>query len=368
MRHTVRVFIITLVTASVAVGFALLALAESRALWNRLLADKQAELTRVVTILAESAERKFEPDLLLDEFKAWGAIAGGLDEYRLSLISRDGRLLDDSQLPPDQLNEAADSRHSRPEVAQALASGLGVSQRYSATEGRDYLYVAARVTFRSELKAPPMVIRLGAPVNMIKEVRSDLLKSYALSASFLTLLALAVSTLTTRPLERGIKELIAASQDLAGGNLSRRIVRHPTNELAFVGVALNRLASRFSRQEKREKEDQERLLAILENMAEGVMVTDSDGRITNSNPALARLFLLEGPLTGFPGQYVRAPEFIEALGRAARGEILPPLTVALPGGYPPRTAEVRLRPLGDEYEPDGVVAVFHEIPFPGSRR
>ena len=359
MRHTVRVFIIALVTACVAVGFILLALGESRALWNRLLEEKKAELTRVVSILVESAERKFGPDLLHNEFKAWGVIAGGLDEYRLSLISQDGQLLGDSQLPPERLRDQADNHLGRPEVALALKDGLGSSLRYSSTEGGDFLYVAARVTFRREPDAPPMVIRLGAPLNMLKAARGDLLKSYALGAFLITILAASVAALATRPLDREIKELIAASKDLADGRLSRRIVRHPKNELAFVGVALNRLASRFSRQEIREKADQERLLAVLENMAEGVLVTDASGRITNHNPALTRLFNLEKALSGFPGQYIRFPEFIEALARTARGEIPPPLTLTVPGSEP-RTIEVRLRPLGDEYEPDGVVAVFHE--------
>ena len=359
MRHTVRIFIVALVTVSVAAGFGLLALLESRAVRQSLSDAKQEELSRMVRVLAESAgaDRGRE---LIDNPRTWTKLAASLDKYRLSLIDENGRLLKDSALTPEEVRTETGSHATRPEVLAAMRDGLGVSRRYSATEGRDYLYVAGRIAFVNQPDAPPLVLRLGAPVTMLRDMQGDLRRRYVRGALAFTLLAGLISFLATRPLNREIKELIAAVGDLADGNLSRRIVRQPQNELAFIGVALNRLASRFSRQAARSGTGEERLLAILDNMTEGVLVTGADGRITNSNPTLMRLFDLEHPPAGFPGESLRFPELNDALGRAARGERMPPLALALPGP-PEKYVEVRMRPLGDEYNHQGVVAVFHDL-------
>lgn len=354
MRRTIRIQIVALVGGAVAAGFLLLGLIGGQVLGQRLLEEKQAELTRGLALMSRSAEGKYAPDIIRNEFAAWAATVGqGGAPYRLSLIDHEGRLLDDSRA-----TDLAGSRAGRPEVIQALREGQGLSRRYSATEGRDYLYVAARIIFRRAPDLPPLVLRLGLPLAEVRAVRNEVLKYYALAAALITILTALAAALITRPLERSIQDLISAAKDLADGRLERRLVRQPPNELAGLGLALNRLASRFSRQARRDREEQRRLLAVLENMDEGVLVTDAAGNITNSNPALARLFQLKKAPSGFPGEFIRQPEFIEALSRAGRGEIIPPIRLILPVS-PPRTVEARLRPLGDEYQPEGVVAVFY---------
>jgi Signal transduction histidine kinase involved in nitrogen fixation and metabolism regulation len=383
MQRTVRIQIVALVGGSMIAGFLILGLIGGHILGQRLMAEKEAELGRVLTLMSRSAEGKYAPDVIRNEFSAW---AGSLDQvgdyYRLSLIDQEGRLLDDSRtglkaggpsstFPDDQLQTThlsaekgpiwgADSRARRPEVLQALREGQGVSRRYSPTEGRDYLYVATRVTLRRAPDLPALVLRLGLPQAEVRAVRNQILRRYAAFALLISLLAAASAYGLTRPLDRSIKELVSAARDLADGRLDRRLLRQPKSELAWLGLALNRLASRFSRQARRDRSDQERLLAVLENMGDGVLVTDADGNITNSNPALARLFQLKSPPSGFPGEFIRQPEFIEALSRAGRGEIIPHIQLSL-ASYPAQTVEVRLRPLGDEYQPEGVVSVFHKI-------
>lgn len=359
MRHTVRVFIVVLTTLSVAAGFGLMALLESGAMSRGLFDEKQAELTRMVRLMTGAVDAGGEPDLAAD-FLNWNRTVESLDGYRLSLIGGDGRLLQDSFLTPEKLRERGADHSTRPEVAAAIRDGLGVSRRYSATEGRDFLYVAGRITPPGRPEASSLVVRVGVPTAMIKNLHSDLRRRYAWGALAFTLLAGLTAYLAARPLNREIKEMISAARDLADGNLARRIVRQPKNELAFLGVALNRLASRFSRQAARSGAGEERLLAILDNMTEGVLVTDADGRVTNSNPTLMRLFNLEHPPAGFPGESIRYPEFNDALSRSGLGELMPPLTLSLPGP-PEKFVEVRMRPLGDEYNHQGVVAVFHDL-------
>jgi|GEM_PF-4440087 len=358
MRQSVQTFIVSLVAGSVAVGFLLMGLIDSSVLGRRLPAEKQAELSRVLSLMSCSAEGKYSPDIIINEFSAWRESMARIgDYYRLTLIDHNGRILKDSRIG---LTELADNRANRPEVIQALREGHGSSRRYSATAGRDYLYVATRVTFRRTPDLPPLVLRLGLPMAEVMAARNQILKQYVSGAILISLLAALIAFLATRTLNREIKDLIAAARDLADGRLERRLVRLPKNELVFLGLSLNRLASLFSRQARRDRTDQQRLLAVLNNMAEGVLITDTAGNITNSNPALADLFNLKQSPTGFPGEFIRQPEFIEALSRAGQGEIIPPIKLTLPV-YPHRIVEARLRPLGDEYQPEGVVTVFRLV-------
>lgn len=362
MRHTVRAFIVTLVTLCVAAIWGVLTLLENRAGSERVLAEKQAELSRIISLLTQSAEDKFGPDVARNDFPAWSRAIGRLGPYRLSLIDADGRLLGDSLLPPEDM-EYSDNHALRPEITQALAEGRGVSRRYSATLRCEYLYVAGRLTFRRAPDDPAMILRLGLPSNLISAERGRILRQYAVTGGLAVLAAFLVSLAAAGPLNRQIEELVAAARDLAGGNLSRRIVRHPKNELGFLGVALNRLASRFSRQAASEKLSALRFLTILENIDDGILVTDRDGNIIHANDALVRLFCLTLVPTGRPGEVIRETAIIESLKRAAAGEDQPPLSLKLSSG---RFVEVRFISLTDGGNPAGMAAIF--LDFTDSRR
>ncbi|UQZ87972.1 hypothetical protein C4J81_01560 [Deltaproteobacteria bacterium Smac51] len=358
MRHTVRAFIVFLVTITVAAVFVVVALLFYRPVSDRIISEQTAELTRVTTLLAQSAERKYDPKSLRSEFEAWGRTVASLGDYRLSLISSDGELLDDSRLSASTVRPDADNHGNRPEVLAAFSQGSGLSLRYSATTGHNYIYVARRIDFKNG-EYPPMVLRLGAPYSLMSGLKGDIYRKFAFAAFISIIFAFVFSYVSTRELKDDLKRLNEMAADLADGRLQKRLVRHPKNDLGDLGLTLNRLASRYSRDEKRYQAEEARLGSILENMEEGVLVTDSSGSIVNSNQAAAALFELENTPTGLPGEFIRQPEMIRALEMAAKGQPVSDKVYRIPGA-PDKFIRAHMSPIIHEGQVTGVVAVFND--------
>ncbi len=67
-----------------------------------------------------------------------------LGNIRITLIDRNGKVLDDSDVPASELPHV-ENHLQRPEVQEALKKGIGAATRHSATVGKDFMYVAKRV-------------------------------------------------------------------------------------------------------------------------------------------------------------------------------------------------------------------------------
>jgi signal transduction histidine kinase len=324
-----------------------------------LIDEKIDALSALVQLMAGSAEEKAGLDSLLLEFNIWAEIVSGLSkDYRLSLIDDKGVLLGDSMTSALESGRT-DYREVRPEAAAAVKNKLAHIQRYSATAGREYLYVAARISLKSQ--DAPLVIRAGAPLRVVTEAKNEMMRICFFSVVPGFLLIVIICWLLLTPLENDLKRLIGMAQAMAGGDLSQRLVRHPKNELAKLSLALNRLASRFSRQIRKDEATASRLSSILETMDEGVMVTDESGRISNSNQSLMRMFGLDKLPDGlFPGEAIREHNLLEGFEKVTSGQIVEPIQLHMPGP-PEKFIDIKLSPLGIAPHHMGVAAVAHDL-------
>ena len=82
-------------------------------------------------------------------------------ESRITIIAADGQVLAES----DGRRGLMDSHHDRPEVIQALDTGMGWSLRGSDTLESDMMYTALR--FQQARTAPPLVIRVATPLSRV---------------------------------------------------------------------------------------------------------------------------------------------------------------------------------------------------------
>ena len=85
---------------------------------------------------------------------------GAVGDDRFTLILPDGRVIGDSAADAAHM----DSHRDRPEVREALAKGRGTSQRYSASVGKQMLYLAQRVPPEGPAQA---VVRVSVPVRTL---------------------------------------------------------------------------------------------------------------------------------------------------------------------------------------------------------
>jgi len=246
------------------------------------LADLQAKLT---------AEARLIEDTLASS-SAWDEPGGDLDsvarhyadllDARVTLIGTDGTVLGESHDDRTQM----DNHLYRPEVQQALNTGQGSSIRYSRTVGYEMMYVAVPVTLEGRVRG---IARIALPLRQI-EANVARLRWTVLSAALLTalgaaFLAVLIAERTTRP----VRELTEVVQRMAEGDLSARLLPLTRDEVGTLTRAFNQMSDRIRETINKLVEERSRLVAVLDNMADGVVITDGDGRVRLINHAAARL-------------------------------------------------------------------------------
>ncbi|MDO8804291.1 MAG: ATP-binding protein, partial [Elusimicrobiota bacterium] len=108
----------------------------------------------------------------------------------------------------------------------------------------------------------------------------------ALALLFSFFLSLAVSAGFSRPFEK----IVYGSKKFAAGDFSYRIQKDFHGEMGKLAETLNSMAAAVEENLRRVEMQAQQLSAAFANMAEGVLVTGSDARITALNPAMERLF------------------------------------------------------------------------------
>ncbi len=201
---------------------------------------------------------------------------------RVTIIGADGVVLGESDEDQTQM----DNHLFRPEVQQALAQGQGSSIRFSNTVEVDMLYVAQRVESGDQVVG---FARVALPLRQV-EANVNRLRWAVFSAALLTvggaaLLALLIAERTARP----VRELTKAVQRMAEGDLHARLLPTTRDEVGTLTRAFNQMSDRLRGTITMLVEERGRLAAVLDNMADGVVITDGDGTVRLINPAAGRI-------------------------------------------------------------------------------
>ncbi len=196
------------------------------------------------------------------------------EDLRITLIASDGSVLFESDWDPGQM----DNHLSRPEIADAFAHGSGQSVRQSDTLGRRIYYYAQRLPDGTVLRVSTEASSLYRP----------LLQSFPwllLLLAVLVVLSMAVSKIMTRRLLRPITRLTARLDE-----------GQPTGEDDAVYPELYPLVHKIQvqrteiqRRLRREEEDNDRLSVIIQTMAEGLLVLDTEGKVILANDSVKAL-------------------------------------------------------------------------------
>lgn len=219
--------------------------------------------------------------------------------YRLTLIDEDGTVLYDTQV-----NASIMENHSqREEIREALETGIGESQRMSATLTEKTYYQAIRLSNGEVLR---------------------------ISSTQSSIVALALGMLTP------VLIVLAAAIFLAAylaNRLAKRIVRplnsldleHPLDNDAYEELSplLSRIAQQhreIDRQLQKLQRMQEEFAAITGSMQEGLVLLNEKGQILSMNVAAGKLFSVSSDCTGMDFLVVeRSREIQRAVGAALSG-------------------------------------------------
>jgi two-component system phosphate regulon sensor histidine kinase PhoR len=255
---------------------------------------RDAYLDRLKEQLAAEAEvigDALAPSLAQSEpgaaFDAQANHYADLLDARVTIIGPDGVVLGES----DEDRTQMDNHLFRPEVQQALAQGQGSSIRFSRTVEYDMMYVAQRVTWGGEAVG---FARVALPLRQVEagvgRLRWAVFSAALLTAGGAALLAVFIAERTARP----VRELTRTVQRMAQGDLHARLLPTTRDEVGALTSAFNQMSDRLRGTITMLVEERGRLTAVLDNMADGVVITDGDGHVRLINPAAARILGADG--------------------------------------------------------------------------
>ena len=204
--------------------------------------------------------------------------AAALDA-RVTVISVDGRVLADSVSDPEVMDDHSD----RPEVLAALAGGVGRSSRYSDTTDENRLYVAL----------PPedgRVVRLSVTEAKIADELSTLTGRIVSAIALVGVVGVVGALFAATRIATPIAALTDTADAVAGGRLDAKPERSTTIELDRLGQAIGRMASDLGRRIQESEQERETLERVLGALPDGVLLVESDDRLSYANEPFRDLF------------------------------------------------------------------------------
>jgi two-component system phosphate regulon sensor histidine kinase PhoR len=317
---------------------------------NRVLKDILAEeairdLQNLAPLLLPQLE-PVDPELR-DRIEALGSRVSS----RITLVGSDGSILADSQWRSSEVG-ALEYLSRRPEVGRALEEGESSGMGYDPVSLEYSAFYALRLPGSRE------ILVLSKPLEPSLEIARRMRSAFLLQGFFALGLGLVLVWMVFGRLAISILRLSDAARRITAGEFIDEIPVSSRDEVGDLARGMEEMSSRLRHQLEMLKSEQDYLSTILNSMREGVMVTDSRGRITATNPAFrSTLDVRMDPIGRRPIEVIRhvgLSEVMEDLlkGAAERG---------LEFSFERRVFRAHFAAIETKEEVSGVVVVFHDI-------
>jgi len=243
---------------------------------NSYIANLEEHLEKETGLVNETAAEYFRgsPNVagLQEESERIGELVG----VRVTIIAVDGWVLSDTWEDP-----AVMENHSqRPEVRAALTEGLGRDTRVSATVGEEMLYTAVPIRVDGTVVG---VARTAVPTSQIHASVRRIVTVISLSALVVAFLAVALAYYVARRSVRSVHSVAEGARRLSEGDLEYRVEALTSDETQELAHAFNRMAASLREVIQGLSSERNRLSAVLDTMADGIVVIGGEGRIDLMN-------------------------------------------------------------------------------------
>ena len=250
---------------------------------NSQLDSLRSQLENEARITAEASLSSFLSMGELSDLDTLAKKLGVEIETRVTIIALDGTVLGDSEEDPSVMENHA----NRPEIMDALATGVGESTRYSTTLGQKMMYVAVPIAYQDEILGVARVsLPLTAVESLVRRVTVSIITATAVATLLVILAAWVIARTTTRPIRR----LTVASKRIASGELGEKITIEVKDEVGELTHAFNEMSAKIKELVGTISEDRTSLATILDNMTDAVIMIDGEGNISLANRAAEKLF------------------------------------------------------------------------------
>ncbi len=268
---------------------------------------------------------------------------------RVTIVSKEGKVLGDSDLNGTSL-ENVENHLQRPEIQEAKNKNYGVSTRYSTTVGMTMMYVA--IPFKNGF------IRVALPLHSVDHTIRSLKKSVFLSAVVALLLSSLVGFFLSRSMSRSLREMAHLADQIAKGNFSKRLKTNSKDEVGQLTKTINEMAMSLEKQFSELQNEKNQLQTILNDMVEGVLVSNEKNEIVLINPALQTMFSMDETCTGKTVlECIRNKTIHESIEKSlamnspVEGEV----------SFQEKHLMIQTSPFGSKSVSKGCVSVFYDV-------
>ncbi len=170
----------------------------------------------------------------------------GIENIRVTLINADGKVIADSDVPPEELS-TVENHLSRPEIQEALKTNLGTNMRRSTTVGRDFLYVAKALhsSLEGEFFRDLKFIRLSIPLEEVQAEINSIRLSILIAGFVVLVLITGISVLVSRKLSKPMVQIARSLERIRTGDLNEHIRVDSKDEIGRVAGAVNELVEKL---------------------------------------------------------------------------------------------------------------------------
>jgi two-component system phosphate regulon sensor histidine kinase PhoR len=243
----------------------------------------RSSLKSEAVIIAENKASDIANLSLRESLKADINELGQEIEARVTVIDIGGVVIADSEEDPAIMENHA----TRPEFIEAFNEGYGESSRFSVTLGINMMYVAVPVLDEGEVIG---AVRVALPLTEVETLVSNVVTSVVIAIVVTVVFIIVAGWLIARVFTRSVRQVAEASKKIASGELSQRIDTGATDETGELADSFNQMSIRLTEMIETISEDRARLESILDNIADGVIMTDADGKIQLANKAIENIF------------------------------------------------------------------------------
>lgn len=203
-------------------------------------------------------------------------------ELRITIISDNGEVLEDSWTDPDML----ENHKNRAEVTEALNGNIGIEQRYSNSTKNEYIYVAVPITSNED----NFILRLGVPLVALNSIKSEMVVYIIMCVIIAALGAFIFAYYYSARITEPLNQLTDAADEISKGNYGKKIYIDDNDQISRLTRAFNQMGNVLSATVDKLENENIKLEAIVNSMINAVIAVDNESKILMINSVSYKLF------------------------------------------------------------------------------
>ena len=214
-----------------------------------------------------------------------GDLIGKVSGTRLTVVLPDGTVVADSTVGAEGV-PGMDNHESHPEIREALSGVPGFSHRRSITVREEMRYAALPIELEGTVIG---AARTAVPVPILTAASGRSWPSSTARGSRRCCSSWAGRPCWPEGSPARWRQMKAAAQEMGAGNLSRPLQIRTGDEVEDVANAMNRMASQLSDTIRQLDAEKARLMTLLANLSDGVIVVAPDRTVRMMNRAAGKI-------------------------------------------------------------------------------